>query len=111
TVLVASPSAIGSMPEASGSSVPAWPALSAWNSHFTLETASVEPMPTGLSSTSQPETGRPFFLPRRATICPPATGSRETLFDPSSFVTLPRIALMQVTRDFGRVKQIVDLLE
>ena len=34
--MVASPSAIGSMPEASGSSVPAWPALSASNSRFTL---------------------------------------------------------------------------
>src|SRR5262245_47108080 len=54
------------MPEARGSSVPAWPAFSARNNHLTLATASVDPMPTGLSSTSQPETGRPFFLPRRA---------------------------------------------
>ena len=59
---MASPSAIGSMPEASGSSVPACPAFSAWNSHLIFDTASVEPMPTGLSSTTQPETGRPFFL-------------------------------------------------
>src|ERR1700712_1183031 len=58
TVLVASPSAIGRPPEASGSSVPAWPARLAWNSRFTTATAWVEVMPTGLSSTTQPWTSR-----------------------------------------------------
>src|SRR4051812_2211448 len=82
------------MPEASGSSVPAWPAFSAWNSHFTFDTASVEPMPTGLSSTTQPETGRPFFLPRRAI---------------SVLVGLAVVA--EVARHFGRAQQPIDLGE
>src|ERR1700688_3308646 len=58
TVLVASPSAIGRQPEASGSSVPAWAARLAENSRLTMLTAWVEVMPTGLSSTSQPFTSR-----------------------------------------------------
>src|SRR5688572_24176959 len=58
TVLVASPSAIGRQPEASGSSVPAWPARLAANSRFTTATAWVEVIPTGLSSTVQPCTSR-----------------------------------------------------
>src|SRR5499427_10492355 len=58
TVLVASPSAIGSSPEASGSSVPACPARFAWNRRFTTLTAWVELMPTGLSRTTQPCTSR-----------------------------------------------------
>ncbi len=48
TVLVASPSAIGRQPEASGSSVPAWPARLHWNSRLIAPTAWVEVMPTGL---------------------------------------------------------------
>src|ERR671914_76423 len=62
TVLVASPRAIGRMPEASGSSVPAWPAFLALSVRFTTATAWVEVMPTGLSSTIQPCTSR--FLGR-----------------------------------------------
>src|ERR1043166_4708294 len=54
TVLVASPSAIGRHPDASGSSVPAWPARRADVSRRTAETAWVEVMPTALSSTTQP---------------------------------------------------------
>src|SRR5690242_2773851 len=54
TVLVASPSAIGRQPEASGSSVPAWPARLALNRRLITETAWVDVMPTGLSSTTQP---------------------------------------------------------
>src|SRR5260370_22973918 len=42
TVLVASPSAIGRQPEASGSSVPAWPTRLAANSRLTTLTAWVE---------------------------------------------------------------------
>src|ERR1700680_4048424 len=58
TVLVASPSAIGRQPEASGSSVPAWPARLAVNSRLITDTAWVDVMPTGLSSTTQPCTSR-----------------------------------------------------
>src|SRR5690349_13134832 len=66
TVLVASPSAIGRQPEASGSSVPAWPARLHWNSRLIAPTAWVEVMPTGLSSTIQPCTSR---LMRRNCCC------------------------------------------
>src|SRR5829696_1415125 len=48
------------MPEASGSSVPAWPAFLAFSARFTAATAWVEVMPTALSSTIQPFTSR-FF--------------------------------------------------
>src|SRR6266700_5704276 len=54
TVLVASPSAIGRQPDASGSSVPAWPARLAQNSRLTTETANVDVIPTGLSMMTQP---------------------------------------------------------
>ena len=60
TVLVASPSAIGRMPEASGSRVPAWPAFLAERPRFTTATAWVEVMPTPLSRMIQPLTSR-FF--------------------------------------------------
>src|SRR6185312_3602373 len=62
TVLVASPSAIGRQPEASGSSVPAWPARLHRNSRLMAPTAWVEVMPTGLSRITQPWTS---FLTRR----------------------------------------------
>src|SRR3954465_247306 len=62
TVLVASPSAMGRMPDASGSSVPAWPAFLALSARLTTATAWVEVMPTPLSSTIQPLTSR--FLGR-----------------------------------------------
>src|SRR5215212_9304031 len=70
TVLVASPSAIGRMPVASGSRVPAWPAFWALKARRTRLTAWVEPSPSGLSSTTQPETGSPFLL--RPTVVPAA---------------------------------------
>src|SRR5262245_3943007 len=69
TVLVASPSAIGRPPDASGSSVPAWPARLATNSRLITDTAWVEVMPTGLSSTTQPCTSRFSRLS-----CPPPRG-------------------------------------
>src|SRR5690606_40333436 len=56
---------------------PLFPYTTLFRSHFTLDTASVEPMPTGLSSTSQPETGRPFLFPRRATIRSPSARQRS----------------------------------
>src|SRR6478609_2519959 len=73
TVLVASPSAIGSRPEARGSSVPAWPAFLALKARFTTLTAWVEVMPTGLSSTTQPCTSR--FFGRGCCACGGATVS------------------------------------
>src|SRR6478735_6336022 len=42
------------MPEASGSRVPAWPAFLALSRRLRADTARVEVMPTGLSSTIQP---------------------------------------------------------
>src|SRR4051812_38244220 len=58
TVLVASPSAMGRQPEASGSSVPACPARLHENKRLMAPTACVEVMPTALSSTIQPCTSR-----------------------------------------------------
>src|SRR4051794_4600981 len=60
TVFVASPSAIGRMPDASGSSVPAWPAFLALSARFATATACVDVMPTPLSRISQPFTARRF---------------------------------------------------
>src|SRR3990170_7265727 len=62
TVLVASPSAIGSTPVASGSRVPPCPALAASRARRTAVTARVDVMPSGLSRMSQPWTGRPRRL-------------------------------------------------
>src|SRR5271166_582830 len=56
TVLVASPKATGSTPEASGSSVPACPAFLALNRSLSRPTAWVEETPTGLSRLIQPST-------------------------------------------------------
>src|SRR6185503_1544880 len=58
---------MGSTPVASGSRVPAWPALRASNSRRTALTACVDVMPAGLSSTSQPWIALPFL--RRAMAC------------------------------------------
>src|ERR1043165_995055 len=57
--LVASPSAIGSTPLASGSSVPPWPTLVldsplSRSSRLIALTACVDPSPTGLSKMIQP---------------------------------------------------------
>src|SRR5688500_12509380 len=57
--LVASPTAIGSTPEAKGSSVPPWPTLvlcspASRRARLTADTHWVEPMPTGLSRMIQP---------------------------------------------------------
>src|SRR5688572_23065837 len=49
------------MPEASGSSVPAWPAFCASKIRFTMLTAWVEVRSTGLSRISQPSTFCPFL--------------------------------------------------
>src|SRR5258708_322559 len=57
-----SPGALGRMPLARGSRVPAWPAFWALNRRRIRLTAWVEPRSTGLSSTIQPETGSPLRL-------------------------------------------------
>src|SRR5215470_16872260 len=49
---------MGSTPVASGSSVPACPAFLAANARLTTDTAWVDVMPIGLSSTTQPSTLR-----------------------------------------------------
>src|SRR5262249_16280432 len=58
TVLVASPSAIGSSPEASGSSVPACPARLALNRRLSTATAWVEVMPIGFLGDTPPLAAR-----------------------------------------------------
>src|SRR5690606_4285573 len=84
------------MPEASGSSVPAWPHFCALNSHLILETASVEPKSTGLSRISQPETARPLGL--------------RGLDMRSLRLFFVFVCLVEVAHDLGRTQQIVDLL-
>src|SRR5512147_2065773 len=56
--LVASPNSSGSSPEASGSSVPAWPAFSAPSRRFTACRTALELGPTGLSSSRTPSSLR-----------------------------------------------------
>src|SRR5580704_16438423 len=92
TVLVASPSAIGSTPVARGSSVPPCPAFSASSARRAAATARLDVMPKGLSRTSQPWSGTPRRL--RAI----AVG------------LLPRVRLppRQVALDLGPVQQFVD---
>src|SRR5215467_2099698 len=53
-ILVASPRQIGSMPVASGSRAPAWPAFSPLKSHRTRCRAAFEESPSGLSSSRIP---------------------------------------------------------
>src|SRR5258708_27603945 len=62
TVLVASPSASGRTPVASGSRVPPWPILAALKTRRTAPTAAAEDRPAGLSSTSHPSTLSPLRL-------------------------------------------------
>src|SRR5215475_6219764 len=53
-ILVASPMQIGSMPVASGSRLPAWPALAPWNSRRTRCRDAFDESPSGLSSSTIP---------------------------------------------------------
>src|SRR5258708_16037298 len=92
TVWVASPSAIGSTPVASGSSGPPCPAFSASSARRSAATARLEVMPGGLSRTSQPWSGTPRRL--RAI----AVGLLRRI----------RLRLRQVALDFGPVQQLVD---
>src|SRR5215218_4411582 len=97
TVLVASPSAIGRTPVASGSSVPAWPAFLAAKARLTIETACVEVMLIGLSRTTQPSTLR--FSRRRC-----AGGA----FDEARESVIAVFALVQVASDRGCSQKLLD---
>src|ERR1700722_3294102 len=63
TVFVASPNATARTPVAMGSSVLVWPAFRASNIRLTTLTTSVDVIPPGLSTTTQPWTKLPFGLP------------------------------------------------
>ena len=71
--LVASPKHSGRSPDASGSSVPVWPAFSASNRRFAACSAAFDVMPDGLSSSSTPSTRRRARRHRRA--APSAVGA------------------------------------
>src|SRR5215471_8701014 len=103
TVLVASPSATGRQPEASGSSVPAWPARLALNRRLITDTAWVEVMPTGLSSTTQPCTS--CFSRLRCPLPSPACGGGAGR-GPVSFI----IAALQITLHPRGMQQLLDAL-
>src|SRR6478752_5288264 len=103
TVLVASPSAIGSAPEASGSSVPAWPARLAANSRLMTLTSWVEVMPTGLSSATQPCTSRLS----RLNCCLRALGGAASAMRASSLIAAP---VAEIARHRRRAQQLVDAL-
>src|SRR5690606_14979411 len=85
------------MPEASGSSVPAWPAFCALKSHLILATASVEPKSKGLSRISQPETGRPLGL-RGLDICI------------LKLLVFGAVVGSEIPCNFRRTQELVDLL-
>src|SRR5438270_1715663 len=115
TVLVASPSAIGRHPDASGSSVPACPARFAENSRFTTDTANVEVMPTGLSTMTQPWTSclsrlrRSFSSPIASMLAIGASGEialdrggAQQLLDPLHLAE----ALVDAEPDVGREFQV-----
>src|SRR5579863_4438101 len=93
TVLVASPSAIGSTPVASGSRVPPCPTFSALRRRRTFATACAELIPAGLSRTSQPCTGTPRRL--RAILVP---------------VGVVAVGLVgsEIAMDLGTMQQLVD---
>src|SRR6266403_3158497 len=107
TVLVASPSAIGNTPEASGSSVPAWPARFAWNRRLTTLTACVELMPTGLSSTTQPCTSR--FSRLRACGDDGSASTRVNILILVVEVALHRRCSQQLFDPLGLVETLVEL--
>src|ERR1700722_18708222 len=91
TVLVASPSAIGRMPVASGSSVPPCPAFAAPVMRRTAPTAWLELSPSGLSRTIQPWMGVPRRL--RAIV---------------SALRLSLVVLDEVAHDLGAVEECLD---
>src|SRR6266852_5023005 len=98
TVLVASPSAIGSTPVASGSSVPPCPALAAPVMRLTAPTAWLEVRPSGLSRTTQPWIGRPPRLRPIAVLAVPVRLA--------AVIALARTH--DVALDIGAMKQRVD---
>src|ERR1051325_11720579 len=104
TVLVASPSAIGRQPEASGSSVPAWPARLALNRRLITDTACVEVMPTGLSRTTQPSTSG---FSRLRCLTPACPCGAEPGRGPVSFII---VAALKVAVHLRSVQQLLDAL-
>src|ERR1700722_595032 len=103
TVLVASPSAIGRMPVASGSSVPPCPAFAAPVMRRTAPTAWLELSPSGLSRTIQPWMG----VPRRLRAIVLALCS--VFVGHPLFVVRRRLILGdEVTFDFRTMKQRLD---
>src|SRR5215472_6231930 len=104
TVFVASPSAIGRQPEASGSSVPACPARLALNRRLITDTACVEVMPTGLSSTTQPCTS--CFSRLRCCFPSPACGGGPGR-GPVSFIF---VATLQIALHPRGMQQFLDAL-
>src|SRR4051812_29004843 len=102
TVLVASPSAIGSTPVASGSSVPACPALAAAKARLTTDTAWVDVMPIGLSRMSHPLTLR--FSRRRWVGAAPAGWGSESVRE-SLMVVIGRL---EVALDCRRSQKLLD---
>src|SRR5262249_35872564 len=104
TVFVASPSATGRQPEARGSRVPAWPARLALNRRLITDTAWVEVMPTGLSSTTQPCTSN--FSRLRCCLPSPACGGGSGR-GPVSFIL---IRPLQITLHPRRMQQPLDAL-
>src|SRR5215831_7165794 len=104
TVLVASPSATGRQPEASGSSVPAWPARLALNRRLITDTAWVDVMPTGLSSTTQPCTS--CFSRLRCCFASAACGGAPG----RGPVSLVIVGPLEVALDARRVQQLLDPL-
>src|SRR5262249_47167894 len=97
TVLVASPSAIGRPPGASGSRVPAWPALGPPQARLTTDTAWVDVMPIGLSRISQPLTLR--FSRRRCAGAPSGGFAGESLIV---------IGRLEVAADCRRSQKLLD---
>src|SRR5579872_74366 len=103
TVLVASPKAIGRTPEASGSSVPAWPAFLALNSQRNCETACVEVTPTGLSRQTQPLTST-----REERRCPRGLASSPVARVRGSCSIIILVRNFKITRDARRMEKLVD---
>src|SRR3546814_20845756 len=86
---------MGSTPVAIGSRVPPCPALAAFSSRRARETTWVEVGPAGLSTTSQPFTGRPLRLRAMAVVL---------------LLAGPAIPHAHVARGLSRVQQPVDSL-
>ena len=77
TSRVADPTQTTRTPEASGSSVPAWPTFARPTSRTTRSTTAREVIPRGLSTTRMPPTDPAFPVARRHAILPPPAARRS----------------------------------